>query len=387
MQDPKYHILFLTAWYPNPDDVQLGIFIKKHAQAVSLFCKVTVVYIQGINQIEKPVMKLINRSGNFNEHLVFYRKSSLPGINRLKWHHHYRAACKDFVKLYGSPDLVHLNVMYGMAGVCNYFSSQLKVPYIITEHWHGFTNGHFGQLKGPFRKKFFTLAADAKHISCVSLFLKKNLFEIFKNTNTSVIPNVVESYAGPVETASNDKTIFLTAADLIDDVKNISAVIEVMCILFQKADLPYFEYHIIGSGRDEAKLKSLVKENCSEPHRIVFHSRQSNDYVLKFLAQADCAIINSITETFSVFAAEAVLCGKPVISTRCGGPEDFLNNDNSILIKANDKPELKDAVESFLKGEHKFESEKVKASLGHRFSSHTIGSSFFKLYDQIIRNP
>jgi glycosyltransferase involved in cell wall biosynthesis len=38
--------------------------------------------------------------------------------------------------------------------------------------------------------------------------------------------------------------------------------------------------------------------------------------------------------------AEALRCEKPVISTRCGGPEEFLNEGNSIIINPKNNHEL-----------------------------------------------
>ena len=33
--DIRYNILFLTKWYPNKFDPQLGVFVRKHAKAIS----------------------------------------------------------------------------------------------------------------------------------------------------------------------------------------------------------------------------------------------------------------------------------------------------------------------------------------------------------------
>jgi len=38
-------VLFLSAWYPNRNDVMSGLFVRKHAEAVSKYCDVEVLYV------------------------------------------------------------------------------------------------------------------------------------------------------------------------------------------------------------------------------------------------------------------------------------------------------------------------------------------------------
>lgn len=47
--------------------------------------------------------------------------------------------------------------------------------------------------------------------------------------------------------------------------------------------------------------------------------------VAGFFCECDFFVLNSNFETFSVVTAEALAYGKPVIATRCGGPEEFVN--------------------------------------------------------------
>ncbi len=52
------------------------------------------------------------------------------------------------------------------------------------------------------------------------------------------------------------------------------------------------------------------------------------------LADSAFSVVSSTHETFSVAAAESLMCGRPVLSTRCGGPEEFVTADVGRLIEA-----------------------------------------------------
>ena len=39
-------VLFFSEWYPNRNDEMLGLFVRKHVEAISLFNDVQVLYIQ-----------------------------------------------------------------------------------------------------------------------------------------------------------------------------------------------------------------------------------------------------------------------------------------------------------------------------------------------------
>ena len=54
--------------------------------------------------------------------------------------------------------------------------------------------------------------------------------------------------------------------------------------------------------------------------------------IVKVYEECDCFVLPSAGETFGVVYVEAMAAGLPVIATRCGGPEDFVNEDNGILI-------------------------------------------------------
>ena len=68
--------------------------------------------------------------------------------------------------------------------------------------------------------------------------------------------------------------------------------------------------------------------------RIQFLGRVVQEDVQQLLLKADCTIINSNFETFSMVALESILTGCPVICTSCGGPEQFINKSKGKTTKS-----------------------------------------------------
>jgi glycosyltransferase involved in cell wall biosynthesis len=68
------------------------------------------------------------------------------------------------------------------------------------------------------------------------------------------------------------------------------------------------------------------------------------------LPALDVAVCASREEGFGLALIEAMACGVPVVATRCGGPEDIIDNGVSgILVAADDPAELAQAVELLLR--------------------------------------
>jgi len=81
------------------------------------------------------------------------------------------------------------------------------------------------------------------------------------------------------------------------------------------------------------------------PSWLEFHLRPRQDEIPRLYQQADCWIVPSTTEGFGMPGLEAAACHCPIVSTRCGGPEDYVEDGISgFLVSIGDSAEMADAV-------------------------------------------
>ncbi len=389
----RYNILFLTKWYPNKFDPQLGVFVRKHAKAVSDFCNVNIVYVCADEKATVSYETIISDLQGFTEIIVYYKKNNSvlkSIINSYRYFKANRIGIREVQKTLGVIDLIHVNVL-NRPGLIALLINKLKgIPFIITEHWTGYVSGKYE--KTSVLKKWFNklIIKNAGAVTTVSESLKIKMLELGLHGNYTVVPNVIESidipasFTNPARENSSAKIKILSIADLVDSHKNISGIINAVARI--STQHPNIEYHIIGDGPDKLMLTSLADSLQGINKFIFFHDRQTNEYVYDFLKQVDFIVINSNFETFSVVAAEALVSGKPVISTICGGPEEFLTSDYGILIEPGNPKQLEEAIIKMISTYKNYDAQKLNKYISQKYNYQTIGKQFYSIYKPLIKN-
>lgn len=374
MADHK-KVLFLPEWYPNHIDPQLGVFVEKYARAASKFHDIAVIYVYP-SDVADCKMEITN-DGFFLIKITYPKKKLTPLAARAFLNHHKKAKEILFTD-WGKPDLVHLHMLFRNFLVWDQYYRWNCPDFIITEQWSGYLNGNYEKLPLLKKKYYKSAFAQAKKVTAVSNRLKDKLTSLFDRHDISVIANIAE--ASNVQRITGNHLKILVVADLVDEIKNISGIIKA----YEKSGLKkQSELVIIGDGADRKMLESLAITITSDTKKITFKGRLENEQVLNEMKTADFLVINSRFETFSMVAAEALLSGMPVISSRCGGPEEFLNENNSILVNVNDNEGLSQALVTMEEKLTTFNSENLAQPVLAAFGMDAVGKRMSDLYNEI----
>jgi glycosyltransferase involved in cell wall biosynthesis len=383
--DASCYVLFLVSWYPSRVDPLNGIFIRKHAEALSESCKVVVLYVVPEAGAKGYDVEWSEEKGVTTATVYFPRPvhSTFSPMRYLKGN--YRGL-KEVERRFGRPDLVHVNVALPAGLVALILKLYKGIPYIITEHFSGYTNPDKNFIYNALYVKFVTkiIFMNAKAVTAVSRFLLRALEERgLVRAPGYVVPNIVDIAKDglPVE-KERTRIRILTVSLLNDEDKNVSGLIRAFAGLIQKYGNA--ELHIVGDGKDREMLEGLARDLGLLGRNVFFHGYVENDHLHEYFEKAHFFALNSNLETFSVVAAEAIAHGLPVVITKCGGPQEFVNDEVGILVEAHNEKSLQAGLEQMMEHFHEYDPLRLMEYGRERFSSKVVGDQIREIYRAVL---
>ncbi len=380
------HILVIPKWWPNARDPQLGDFIRKQMQAVASMVKVTVLQVEGVPGVT-PVVEAREVDGLFLVRSAYPASEHPSGpvrkvLNSMRYWRASMAGLEQVFALRGVPALTHVHILVRPALLAWWIKKKWGIPYVLSEQSSEYLDGTYGR-KGPlFHWISRQLFKGASGISAVSAWLGDGLTKLGLCDRYTIIPNVIPGLDRPVP-PRGPAGRFLVVADLVDKTKNVSGVIKALSLL--KRAGTHLELTIIGDGPDRPMLEALaLREEVATT--VTFLGRLPNSAVLDHMANTGVVIVNSNVETFSVVTGEALVQGKPVIATRCGGPQAFITPNNGQLIEVGDTHGLAEAMKHVYLDHTRYDPATIRSDVSTRFSPDAVGRAFLDLYRQTLRH-
>lgn len=140
-------ILFLTSWYPVPENPVHGIFIRNHALALSKKTNVVVTYAYSSN--EGPYYEIEEKkvNENFIEYKIKYPKpiNKIIGIKTfiqtLKYKKAYKLLLGKLIEKKIEIKAIQVNIAFPVSIVLGLFKNHYKVKHTIAENWSGYLAG------------------------------------------------------------------------------------------------------------------------------------------------------------------------------------------------------------------------------------------------------
>ncbi|MBF7096123.1 glycosyltransferase [Alkalibacter mobilis] len=276
----------------------------------------------------------------------------------------------------GTPDLIHSHFYY-MSRSAGALCRELKIPLVITEHS---SKLNMDVVDGSVKDEAIEAYSLADRLIAVSPAIgdsiKKHL-----GIDPLIISNVVDTEEFKVSENQNEDMFTVVSTGNLIPQKQMDMLIRAFGKVFSSEKQA--KLIIFGDGPEKDKLLKITRELGLE-NMIELKGIRERSEIASALQRANLFALASKSETFGVSYIEALASGVPVIATRCGGPEYFVNEQNGILIEPDDFEGLVSALELMKFHSNDYDRSKIAKEIDERFSSKAVASRLIELYKDII---
>ena len=379
------HILVMPSWYPRfPGDIS-GCFFREQALGlVNTGHQVGVLVSAGRNY-KNNLQKIRYFLGGIeenNDHGIRTWRFFSPwvrGYGRLRpclADKYFRQYCSE----YGRPQLIHVQSALPAGNWAVKVKKKYGIPYCVTEHSSAFPRRSLSGKQLQQARKIFT---DADLVMAVSSALASSIREqCHVERDIEIVPNFLHHIfedIGPHSGKKNKHFRFFNVA-LLTKIKGQDTLVRAFSDQFR--GLPV-KLYIGGFGEEYDNLKALVSR-LGVAGQVKLLGSLTRDEVREQILECDAFVLSSLFETFGVVVIEALACGKPVVATRCGGPEEIVNDFNGVLVSAGSEEELAQGMSTIYNNSHRFDPEKIRQDCLNRFSQKAVIDKLERFYRRIV---
>lgn len=378
------NILIIPSWYSTDSNPTNGSFFREQAMALkeaghnvivafvevrlasrNLFSEKTEVKDDNGIKTYRIIQGKIPKTGNLGTAIAF-RRGLIKIINNL-----YNRE---------NIDIVHLHsCIWGGIGAVS-VSRKLNIPLVVTEHSSYYSRYRVKMIEKLILKYSFK---SANKVISVSNSLREIISKY--KSDIEVIPNMVD--CDKVLSIINKKNnlgeegqfTFLSLCYLKKN-KGIDILIRAFSTYFIGKEVKLI---IAGDGPERENLENLSKE-LGILEQVEFKGALNRDEVYKVMSNCNIFVLPSRFETFGVVLIEALANGKPVISTRNGGANDIVTDENGILVDIDDIEGLGKAMVDLKLNYNKYNEEEIRNSCINKYSKKIITRQLEKVYSELI---
>lgn len=379
-------IVIIANGYPNERDPQWGCFERDQALALSnQGHQVSVIYVdRRFRTYWRKIGITYMRDNGIDVCGVFlFPFTKLARVNR---QFHFHVICKmldwtfrSLVKRTGMPDVIYAHYLYNIA-FATHLKEKYHLPLVGIEHWSELTH----EKLSPFVRFFGNIAYHkSDKVLAVSESLQSHIRKHFGIDSTVVYdmlgPEFINSEMGARDEAK--QTFRFIAVGSLLPIKNYYLLIRA----FAKTGLSNegCTLSIAGDGTERINLENIVRELHLEKNVCLLGRKSKND-IVRLLSESHVFVLSSKAETFGVACIEALSQGLPVIATKCGGPEEFIHDNNGILVPVDDVDALAEAMVQMHDTYEHYDRTAIAEESLRKFSPSEIARHLTVIFEEVV---
>lgn len=375
------NIVVIPTWYRTANNPNGGIFVCEEIKALKKEgVNGTILFVDlDFRNLKSVFSSPVISETNFNDILEIRADGfGFPKVNLKlveKWSDIHLQLMKKYLDKNPTPELIHAHSFFGGYAAMR-LSEKYNIPYIVTEHFSAFLTGKIE----PWKKEMIRSVFDkADKLIVVSEHLK-NKVKDYTSNSIEVIPNAIDTqFFKPPNLHNNKNTFQFITVGGVRKEKRYDELVKAFCKLPLEIKSKC-ALKIIGNGPLENELIQQIN-NLPKENDVQYLGELSREEVLKNLQESDAFVCSSLYETFGIAVLEAMSVGLPVISTRCQGPEVFINKDTGVLTSIE---EMDNQLLWMFNNHNQFDRKKISDFVKGKFDISILTKQRIKIYQNVL---
>ncbi|HRI17704.1 MAG TPA: glycosyltransferase [Burkholderiaceae bacterium] len=282
---------------------------------------------------------------------------------------------------FGTVHLMHAHVGFPAGWIAAQLGAEAGIPFVLTEHMSPFPFPALRTAKGAL-KPDLRAAYDA---AAATIAVSPSLAAQIRAEGlrcSHVIPNLVDErrFAPPRARQPGGPRIVFTLGAM-----TAQKGIDVLLRAFARWNpAPGTVQLRIGGAGPQAQEYRQLAAALGVADRVRWLGPLAPAHVPEQFAACDLFVLASRHETFGVVLAEALVSGKPVVATRCGGPESIVDAGNGLLVEVGDEVALAAAMQSVLDDPQRFDAAAIRESALRRYARGAVAAQLAAVYEEVV---
>jgi L-malate glycosyltransferase len=381
-------VLVVATWYPDGASAA-GSFVADQVRCMQTRHDVTVIapaWRGWGRALRRPVRPPLVASDGVYRPLA---RPLVPGSIRSAARA-YEAAVAGAIERYvhdrGLPDIIHAHVAFPGGFAAAKAGSRYAVPIVLTEH--------AAPLALLLTTPYATSAtrwtySHVNRVLAVGPTLREEILDLAPDASVTLLGNLVDTEEfrpddGVDESAPASmlhRPLRLLSIGLQAPQKGIDVLLEAVRRLGD--DGVDVELAVGGDGPSRAGLEAL-SERLGTQDRCRFIGRLARDQVRGWLHWCDLYVSASRRESFGVAIAEALACARPVVVTRSGGPEHFVEPEFGRVVAADNPAALATAISDVATGLSVLDGRAGRRYVAQHFGREAFLAQLDAVYDDVL---
>ncbi len=366
-------VLYLAEWYPHRYDAMMGLFVRKHAEAVvRQGVEVAVLYVHPDQRVSEN--EIVAQTTHGVEEFYVYTPGS---IGKALWQ-----GWQVVREQWGMPDVVQVNVLSKTSLLAEYLRLCHHVPFVIVEHWSGYLVENYSFRGGWHGALMRYVARKASCIMPVSHYLGEAMRACgIQNRRWERIENVVDDFFYETSTLHPHPFTFLHVSCFDEKAKNVQGILRATKRLAEERR--NFRMRIIGTGVNFAETKQLSDQLGLTDRIVFFEGERTPEEVAEAMKESDAFVLFSRYENAPVVLSEAMACGLPIIASRAGGIPEMVRPECGVLVPSEDEEALAEQLSFMIDHYADYDLEQIR-SYGNLYKAETVGNKLKQIYSSCL---